>query len=139
MPGHGIGERSRSDTKQGVERDAAAMADHRSVEIDEDGADFRQGDFEALQIGGFEGALQLVALDIHRRKFDGEEMALPLELHLGTMEGDDRLDLDGLAREKRPSRFGLRLKNALHETGLDRLHGAVYGADEIVPEIGDDA
>ncbi len=33
----------------------------------------------------------------------------------------------------------MRLKNALHETGLDRLHGAVYGADEIVPEIGDDA
>src|SRR5260370_33357756 len=82
--------------------------------------------------------MQCVTIDIHCRKFDAEARALPLELHLGTMEGDDKLDLDCLAREKCPSRFDLGMKNTLYESSLDRLHWAVHGADEIVPEIGDD-
>src|SRR5260221_4301683 len=109
------------------------------MEIDQDGADLRQGDLEAMPVCGFEGALQIVAIDIHHRQLDGEEMALPLKLHFGAMEGDDLLDGDGLAREQRFPFVDLRLEHAAHRAAFDHLNRRVYGLDEIMPEVGDDA
>ena len=109
------------------------------MQVDEDGADLRQLDLETLPIGGLERLLQLVPRDADRGDLDGEEMALPLELHLGAVEDGDLLDGDALALQRLPPVGDLRFEHVADDALFERRERLVDGAHEIVPEIGDEA
>src|SRR3546814_8601536 len=89
----------------------------RSMKVDQHGADFREFHFEALPVCRLKSLLQRVAADGPVRYLYRQQVALPLELHVGGMQNLDFVDRYAIALQCGLALDDLRLQHFGDEIG----------------------
>ena len=121
------------------QRDFRPHTDHGRVQVDEDRRDLRQLDAETPPVGGGEGLVQARDADIGAVDADRQDVALPLELHVGRQDAAQLAYRHALAPDRGLALGRLLGIDARHRGVVDGGQGLVHRAHVIVAQVGHDA